>query len=490
MRFATLSKTLTAAYLLSQAAFASPLLDVESTSLSIDKSAEALDKGKIALSLTRIDDLIDDKNDYKLLLERVSHVALNIQLDVPDGSVAVNGQRLSLTNSQGHGAAVTIVNAEAYSLPSDMPAAFYEPEHIQSLVQSLSQGIVSVEVKLESESVPVDAIGTALDEDTVLVAKLEGASLRKVGLFVKINEIEGQTFSHSKTVYTPILQLLVTAQNTVDGEKITKIVTLSVDDQPVTPQSVHGSATDFLPDVLSMLPPLEAEKLDTSVERPHHEGHRPTLFGQQTPVSGFLGFLHALFGQPKFEADKVDAVEAGRPCRGMMRSRKGLALGRDAPSFRSGHSTEQDEVLASPVTNGTASDEDGNKGHHHLHGKHHRRPCFFRSFVHGFLSVFAGIGSVFAIVASSLPGAALLALLSGALLFKLTRKIAKRVRAKRSAQEERLPRYSEEETSAPFGEKFDGVLVEPPIYSARLPNGNLPLFDADADLDEKDEVRL
>jgi len=54
------------------------------------------------------------------------------------------------------------------------------------MVDSLSKGIVSVEVRLESESVPVDAIGSVIDEETVTIVPVDGVSLRKVGVFVKV----------------------------------------------------------------------------------------------------------------------------------------------------------------------------------------------------------------------------------------------------------------------------------------------------------------
>lgn len=82
--------------------------------------------------------------------------------------------------------AVTVVKAETYSMPMDLPPAFYTAEHVDALVATLSTGIASVAVRLDSETLPIDALGSVLGDDSVAVMPVAGVSVRKLGLFVTV----------------------------------------------------------------------------------------------------------------------------------------------------------------------------------------------------------------------------------------------------------------------------------------------------------------
>jgi hypothetical protein len=312
-------------------------------------------------------------------------------------------------------------------MPMDLPAAFYTPEHVQALADAMSGGIASVAIRLDSEVVPVDALGSlSPDQQSVAVIPVEGVSFRKLGLSVTITEIEGRdgtAYQHSSTVYAPILQLLVTAQSCDGSTTVKQISTLSVGGQPIVAAPVSADAiADAAP-----------EQLWTAA---------------RTPASGMWAALESLFGQPKYEHDDVERPayhNAGR---------KGLALGSGAPHFDG-----EDDEVAEP--------------------RQGRHCSFWKEFAAGFVFIFAAIGAAFTQTA---PGLLLLGLMlvrrgfipkhllmrsQTAVSFHAVRRIVKRCRAEPDA----LPQYETE-----FRDE------KPPLYTEPALQTRLTIFDADQEV--------
>jgi hypothetical protein len=128
--------SLTAAAVTLVSAVPEPNIDISHTTVDLDASRKALDAGEIVIHVTRsvefvsppavypklsprfpyrTDDLVDDSNAHQLLLSRLTHVKLDIQLDVAAGCLNVCGQRIPLTGDGG-ATEVAVVKAEV-SLP-------------------------------------------------------------------------------------------------------------------------------------------------------------------------------------------------------------------------------------------------------------------------------------------------------------------------------------------------------------------------------------
>lgn len=81
---------------------------------------------------------------------------------------------------------VAMVKAESYRLGENLPSALYEPQNVEAMSQSMSKGIVSLEVKITSEEVAV-AVGLEEGGELVAVAQDDRVTMRRLGLFIKVS---------------------------------------------------------------------------------------------------------------------------------------------------------------------------------------------------------------------------------------------------------------------------------------------------------------
>lgn len=220
-----------------------------------------------------------------------------------------------------------------------MPSDFYSPEHVQQLVSALSTGIVSLDVRLEVERVPVDTLGHHVSKDLVEAVAVPNLSLRKIGLFMRLTAVEGKKFKHTSNMYAPIVQLMV-ASNGPDG-KIHTVNTLSVAGKPA-----RGA--------LAATPSRQksAAKNTTIKQQLQEAAHRASREG---PLSGLRDLWGSLMHQPKPKKPCADnkkkkpALSAGDRIKGL---RKGKALAGHNPhrfptaeeSYRSQKQRKQDHA--------------------------------------------------------------------------------------------------------------------------------------------------
>jgi len=258
----------------------SPNFELSKTSVHIDRHREALDNGEIIVRVQRTSDLFSDptaSQDARLLLEKDTHIALRIQLDPTAGSVNINDHPLDVASEEP---SVAVITADTFTLPTTHDSPVADADLMLSLANEMSPGIVAVEVRVESEPVTptiqmvtMDITSSEGDDAAKRVPTVEDVSIRKVLLWVRITEVEGQEVPHATTIYSPILQLVVEGSK----GKVSKISTLSIDGKPPIesilrkPRPVKGFK----------LPPLEQagmpDKGKTSHARPprpphHHEG--------------------------------------------------------------------------------------------------------------------------------------------------------------------------------------------------------------------------
>lgn len=243
----------------------------------------------------------------------------------------VNKQELPLDGSVN--AKISMVKAESYHLGSNLPSALYEPQNVEAMAASMSKGIVSLEVKIQSEEVPV-AFGLDQGDGAVAVVKDDRITMRRLGLFIKIHEVEGMSFEHDTMVFAPILQLLVKSNN----GRIAGINTLSIVGRPVT-QLEDGS-----------------DKL-AGVERV------PSAFRPHKHSSSIAKWLASMFPSARQEAH-------------LPKMHYGLAAGPPMSRFRKGHPLAPEHSR-----------------HHHAHHRH--GSCFGRRFKHGLKFVGQSLATFF-----------------------------------------------------------------------------------------------
>lgn len=330
-----------------------------------------------------------------------------------------------------------------------------------SLYSQMSTGLVSVEAKVESEPVS-PPLGLAT----------ESHSVRKVGVFVRITEIEGKEMQHSTTIFTPILQLLVTGP----GNRIEKIATLSINGKPPVMDNVMapGPAT-----VHGLLAGVPVRKFEPQYKQPQRES------------SFFTSILRALgFSSSGGKSGRRPFPGAGhRGCSGARKNKvpqnlldaetqkhaiAGEAVARPALA---GHRP----MLENPFS-GMMDDREDNEsrpskqrlGHHMRphgrpmrHGRHGKCGGFFRRMAIGFIYGLALAGSV---ILHPLSLAAYGVLLAGGLAFHVVRRIVKRTRADRAGEGSvRLVGNDEEVESLLFdSEKDEEKQVEVPVHLERV----------------------
>ena len=168
---------------------------------------------------------------------------------------------------------------QTISLPVDHDSPVVDADEMLGLMNQLSLGIAKIEVRVDSEPVS-PSIGLATFGEGEALPSIEALTVRKVGLWIRITKIEGKALSHTTTLYTPILQLVVTSS----GNKINKIATLAIDGK--APIDSHHAMPG---PVMGMSLP-DKEEVESKHKHKHHE-HEP-----KHESSGFLGWLAQLFG--------------------------------------------------------------------------------------------------------------------------------------------------------------------------------------------------
>lgn len=177
---------------------------------------------------------------------------------------------------------------------------------MRSYLDQMSTGIVGVEVKVASEpispSVPIAKFGIGGNE-----ASVGAMTIRKVGLWIRVTEIEGKEIPHSTAIFTPILQLVVTGSD----DKVEKISTLAIDGRaPVEDAMAMPGAVR-----IAEMPPLEGVRAKYKPRPEHHPEH------DRSKASGLLGWLAAKLGLEDHRGSMQGARRVGG-CKGMMRKMK------------------------------------------------------------------------------------------------------------------------------------------------------------------------
>lgn len=401
------------------AAIGAPNFEISKTSLSVDRHREALDNGEILVRVQRTDDLFSDRSaneDAKLLLEKNTHIALRIQLDSVAGTVNVNDEPLDLASDDSR---VTAIKAEAFRLPEEHDSPIADADMMLSLLGQMSPGIVGVEVKVES-SLITPKVGIVDFSTGDALPTVNDVSIRKVGLWIRVFEIEGKQLPHTTSIYTPILQLVVTGS----GGKVTKIATLSVDGRdPVNealsaPGPVMTLPNGAFPEVDPVMEKGDQEHRNHSghgATHPHHHhgehSHRHRHSGLFRWIAEMLGFRSA---KPEWRP-KSHLKKAG--CKGMRKdaSRNEAGAARvetHRPKLENPFSGMMDEgegYASDASTEANASEEaegavkDGHRfvhahahgqDHHHGHRRHGRCGGFFRRMAIGFVTGMALFASV------------------------------------------------------------------------------------------------
>ena len=414
------------------------------------------------VSCIRTDDLFSDATAHeeaKLLLEKRTHIALRIHLDSEQGKLNVNDEPLDILSHQpisvgGIKVEVCLLlqrvkgnlaeascPAQTISLPVDHDSPVVDADEMLARLNQLSLGIAKIEVKVDSEPVS-PSIGIATFAEGEPLPSIEALTVRKVGLWIRITEIEGQELSHTTTLYTPILQLVVTSS----GNKINKIATLAIDGK--APLDGHRAMPG---PVMGMALPEKEASPQQSGHKHHEHGPRP---------SGFLGWLAQIFGLRTVGREHGKGVfgngrNGRRPgCqkwRAKMAAKEGKVFNKDeqdrlathrpihenpfsgaddeAPASLNGHKEVKDHMKR-PGLAGMGGAPIHERPHHrehhggHRHGHRHGR-CnrFFRDLGLGFVHWFAAIVAIFT---HPLTLIGLGALAAGTLTYSLTKRILRR----------------------------------------------------------------
>ncbi|KAI5478659.1 hypothetical protein MNV49_004686 [Pseudohyphozyma bogoriensis] len=181
---------------------ANPLTQETNTRIGVEHSSPALvQDGELTLHVVRTDDLLSDftpRHTRSLILERISHVVLKVQLDAQAESLTINDQQIALAaNSQP-----AVVQSEALLLPkhAHVEGHTLDADQLAKLADKvLPPGIVSAEISVVEQSAPEKQIGEADDEVTV--------NMKAYKVFVTILEVDKEAVAHETTVMVPILEV-------------------------------------------------------------------------------------------------------------------------------------------------------------------------------------------------------------------------------------------------------------------------------------------
>ncbi|GAA94175.1 uncharacterized protein L969DRAFT_86299 [Mixia osmundae IAM 14324] len=182
--------------------------DLAKTTIELDAAAAQLDQGKFMIHISRVDDLLDDDEAKTVLLERISHIVVKLQLD--GDHLVVNDAPLSMDLAQptaDNQLKASIVRATALRLPAKLDHSGYGAQELEHLTQALSVGLVGLQVRLHVEKMPARIRAVTLGGGQA-PQEIEGASLRRVSLFITLVEVEGQALKHSTTARIPVVQML------------------------------------------------------------------------------------------------------------------------------------------------------------------------------------------------------------------------------------------------------------------------------------------
>jgi hypothetical protein len=262
-------------------------------------------------------------------------------------------------------------------------------EEVQGLVEQMSTGIVGVEVRVESQPItPSVPIAKFDGEDGT--PSIGAVTIRQVGLWIRITEVEGKTLSHTTSIYTPILQLIVTGS----GNKIEKIETLAIDGKAPIEQAQRVPG----PAMVQGLPPVEGgprrtRPFDTSKdgmnkEPQHHHGdhkHKNGSHGHhghhghdqsENGPFGLLGWIARTLGISRWGRPSQTG-EPRRPCHGA----KGMwRIGKDAAQKMNSETAPGKVIGHRPMLDnpfsGLADDDEGYESATEARKeiKHHMRP--------------------------------------------------------------------------------------------------------------------
>lgn len=298
-------------------------------------------------------------------------------------------------------------------------------EEVQGLVEQMSTGIVGVEVKVESQPITPSVPVVNFDDKTG-TPSIGGVTIRQVGLWIRITEVEGKSLPHTTSIYTPILQLIVTGS----GNKVEKIETLAIDGKaPIEQKAHHGLG----PAMVESLPAVEggprrARPYDLNGElmkepEHHHNSHHHPHHGhgedEKRPSFGILGWIARTLDISRW--GRPSRAGAHRPCHG----RKGMMRGGNEAAKMNGETAPGKVVVHRPVLDnpfsGVADDDEGYESgtearkelkhhmrphypshkdgmppHHGFSNKKHHGRCgnFFRRMAIGFVYGFAMLGAI------------------------------------------------------------------------------------------------
>lgn len=183
-------------------------------------------------------------------------------------------------------------------------------QEVNSLMDQMSTGIVGVEVKLESEPV-APIVPVAHFKSGEAKPEVGAMTIRKVGLWIRITEVEGKTIPHTAAIFTPILQLIVTDS----GNRVEKVQTLAIDGKaPLEEEALAAMPGPAM--IKGGLPNVEPITKSEHI-RPHpqlHDGHRGHSHEQE--VAGLLGWLSRTLDLSRWSPNRSGSRpgQSRRPC--------------------------------------------------------------------------------------------------------------------------------------------------------------------------------
>jgi hypothetical protein len=382
-----------------------------------------------------------------------------------------------------------------------------DAQTMKDLLAQMSPGIVGVEVKVESEniapSVPVSSSSNEHDDDDTTSAS-HAITIRKVGLWIRVIEVEGQALPHATTTYTPILQLIVTGS----GNKVDKIETLSINgDSPM--EGAPGPMmipSGMLPakeeDAAKVIPVVgSAYRGNFRQSRPPHHAFHPV---KKAGHPGFLAWLANLLGLSAPNPRIPFGLRGGggrRGCKGM-RLANATRIGKHLETHRpmlenpfSGTLDDSAEETTIPQEKQRHSlkpyygygrhfySHHGHAQHHRHNGQgHHGRPCRIRAFFRNL-----GIGFVYgiALMATFFMHPYTLMSISGiaacALVFHVIRRIAGKRRTGRVALPDEEDVDDDDDEEEPLTDKEKQVLLESVMVVEERKSEDLPQYEEKSD---------
>ncbi|KAH9441656.1 hypothetical protein Pst134EA_032708 [Puccinia striiformis f. sp. tritici] len=229
---------LLAALTASSLAAPSPLTTSATTVATLSGLQSGNENG-ILIHVLRTEDLIADKLKSKpLLLEKLSHLLIRVELG--NQSVAVNGHSLPmLPGSHPLEVSVKLKEVQMLKMPKDsplVPLGLTAPEVLNIADKYMSEGIVAALLSVTQEPLIVEAVR----EDNTPVQ----AEAYKVTIGIKILEVEGMSLAETDLPAVDLLHLIVHPDQ-ADPSKVATVTTLApealVDPQPAASAFATGN---------------------------------------------------------------------------------------------------------------------------------------------------------------------------------------------------------------------------------------------------------